>query len=178
MRVPGEPIPQLVRIPSPKLRTHHARTLPTTKLHGRLLQPRRMSTTAKLRLLRRHKSELTQIHIDIIPHHGHILALLSQGVLKTLGLGAHAQASDVVQDLADAVELGDGLGRGAHGLQGFDEGREAREVGGVGRLDDVAEEYDDGNEGDVDDVPFALTSGYEKRGKGYEEKRKRKHTIE
>ena len=100
----------------------------------------------------RREAELAEVHVDVVSDGGHV-AVAQAGVLTALGLCADADAGDRVQDLADAVQLVDGLGGLAGGLQRLDEARQPAEVLLVRRLDDVAEEDDDGREGDVDDVP-------------------------
>lgn len=68
-----------------------------------------------------------------------------------LGLGLDVQPGDGAEDMAQAVQLVDGLGERADGVQGEDEVLEAGEVGAVGGFDDVAEDYDEGDEGGVED---------------------------
>jgi hypothetical protein len=79
--------------------------------------------------------------------------------LSLSSAGAHAQAGDVVQHLADAVEFRDGFRDGAHGCERFDEARQPAQVVEIGCLDDVAKEDYYGGEGDVDYVPLTQSVG-------------------
>lgn len=99
-----------------------------------------------------HEAELAEVHVNVVANHGYVV-VAQVGLLAALCLDPDAQTGHVVQHLADAVKLGDRLGRTTHGLQRLDKVGQAPQVLLVRRLDDVAEEDDDGCKRDVYDIP-------------------------
>jgi len=94
--------------------------------------------------------QLTEIHVKVVAHHGHVL------VLQLLRFGLDIELGDVTEDLGHAVELADCFGYAAYGGQRLDEFGHAAEVVNIGCFNDVAEEDYKWGEGSVDEGPVVL----------------------
>lgn len=97
------------------------------------------------RRLRRHESEVPEVHVKLHVDGVRRCAILGLGCGQLLLFGLEVHGRHVDERVAEAVELADRLADVAADLEGLDELGEPREVVEVGGLDDVAE-YDD--EGD------------------------------